>query len=131
MPHIPPGARREEKALVTGDIAINFLGIEEGRVLATPHMIMLMEMTTRNLIKEFLEEGFDSVGTIVNVKHLAATPLGMQVTCHAEVIEVNDRRVLCKVEAYDEREKIGEGLHERFVIHIGRFAARVQAKRSA
>ncbi|MBV6430715.1 MAG: hypothetical protein IANPNBLG_00832 [Bryobacteraceae bacterium] len=131
MPHIPQGARREEKALVTGDIAINFLGIEEGRVLATPHMIMLMEMTTRNLIKEFLEEGYDSVGTIVNVKHLAATPLGMQVTFHAEVIQVDGRRVLCKVEAYDEREKIGEGLHERFVIHIGRFASRVQAKRSA
>lgn len=129
MPEIPIGAKGEEHRLVTSDIAIDFLGLENARVLGTPFLIMLLEMTARNTIKRYLDEGFDSVGTHVDVKHLAATPMGMSVTCHAEIIEVNDRRVLCTVEAYDEKEKIAEGKHERFVIHVERFAARVQAKR--
>lgn len=128
MAEIPIGAKHEQKVLVTPDIAIDFLGHEGGRVLATPHMIMLMEMTCRNLIKSYVEDGFDSVGTEVNVKHLAATPIGMSATFHAEVLEVNDRRVLCRVEAFDEREKIGEGTHERFVINVARFASRLAAK---
>jgi len=128
MPSIPVGATGQQKVLVTSEIAINFLGLEGARVLGTPFMIMLMEMTSRDTIKRYLEEGFDSVGTEVNVKHLAATPLGMSVTFHAEILEVNDRRVLCKVEAFDEREKIGEGTHERFVINVERFAARLQKK---
>ena len=107
---------------------MDFLGLESARVLGTPFMIGLMEMTARNTIKTFLDEGFDTVGTEVNVRHLAATPLGMSVTFTAEILEVKDRRVLCKVEAFDEREKIGEGTHERFVIHVERFAARLQAK---
>ncbi|MFN7935653.1 MAG: thioesterase family protein [Bryobacteraceae bacterium] len=128
MAEIPIGAKHEQKVLVTPDIAIDFLGHEGARVLATPNMIMLMEMTCRNLIKSFVEDGFDSVGTEVNVKHLAATPIGMSVTFQAEVLEVNDRRVLCRVEAFDEREKIGEGTHERFVINVARFASRLAAK---
>jgi predicted thioesterase len=80
------------------------------------------------LIKRYLDDGFDSVGTVVNIKHLAATPLGMSVTFNAEILEVNERRVMCKVEAFDEREKVGEGLHERFVINVERFAARLQTK---
>lgn len=128
MPSIPVGATGQQKVLVTSEIAIDFLGLEGARVLGTPFMIMLMEMTSRDTIKRYLEQGFDSVGTEVNVKHLAATPLGMSVTFNAEILEVNDRRVLCKVEAFDEREKIGEGTHERFVINVERFAARLQTK---
>lgn len=128
MSTIPIGAKGEQKVLVTSEIAIDFLGLEGARVLGTPHMIMLMEMTSRDLIKRYLDDGFDSVGTVVNIKHLAATPLGMSVTFHAEILEVNDRRVICKVEAFDEREKVGEGLHERFVINVERFAARLQTK---
>lgn len=128
MAEIPVGAKGEQKTLVTPEIAIDFLGLEGARVLATPHMIMLMEMTCRNLIKSFLEDDFDSVGTEVNVKHLAATPVGMSVTFQAEVLSVNDRRVLCRVEAFDEREKIGEGTHERFVINVPRFASRLAVK---
>ncbi|HUQ91643.1 MAG TPA: thioesterase family protein [Bryobacteraceae bacterium] len=128
MPQIPIGARAQHKTLVTAVIAVDFLGLDGARVLGTPFMIGLMEMTARNLIKAYLDEGFDTVGTEVNVKHLAATPLGMHVRFEAEILEVNDRRVLCKVEAYDEREKIGEGTHERFIIHVARFASRVQLK---
>ncbi len=128
MGGIPVGAKREERILVTPEVAINFLGIEEGRVLSTPHMIGFMEMTCRNLIKEHVGGSEDSVGTAVDVKHLAATPIGLQVRFQAEVVAVEDHRVTCRVEAWDEREKIGEGTHERFVVDVTRFAAAVRKK---
>ena len=128
MPNIPIGTRGERKLLVTSEVAIDFMGNEAARVLATPHLIWNLELTCRETIKPFLEDGFDTVGTEVNVKHLAATPLGMSVTFHAEVIEVDGNRVHCKVEAFDERDKISEGTHERFIVNVARFATRVQAK---
>ncbi len=128
MAKVPVGTTREEKRLVTGEVAVDFLGMEEARVLGTPYMIAFMEITARNSVKNLLDPGQDTVGTLVNVKHLAATPIGMQVTFRAEVIEVDDRRILFKVEAFDEREKVGEGVHERFVVDVARFASRVQAK---
>jgi fluoroacetyl-CoA thioesterase len=128
MPPVPVGAHREEKLLVTGDVAIDFLETESARVLSTPHLIGYLEMTTRNLIKEHLPPGWDSVGTHVDVRHLAATPVGMAVRLTATVLSSDERRVTCRVEAWDEREKVAEGIHERFVIEVARFAARVQAK---
>ena len=75
-----------------------------------------------------LDPGFDSVGTEVNVRHLAATPMGMEVTFKSEVIEQDDRRVKFKVAAFDEKEQIADGTHERFVINVERFAKRVMEK---
>jgi fluoroacetyl-CoA thioesterase len=126
--NVPIGSQREENLLVTGDVAIRFLDLEAARVLSTPHLIGSLEMTCRNLIRQYLPPGQDSVGTQVNVRHLAATPIGMHVRLRAEVVSVNDRRIDCRVEAWDEREKIGEGTHERFIVDVQRFAARVQAK---
>ena len=131
MASIPVGAVGEHRVLVTTEIAVDFMGIEEARVLGTPYMILLMEMTSRNTVKPYLDAGFDTVGTIVNVSHLAATPMGMSVTFRAEVTAVDDRKIRFKVEAFDEKEKIGEGIHERFVINVARFASRVQAKRES
>ena len=128
---IPLGADREENVLVTGEVAINFLGPENARVFSTPHLIGYLEMTTRNLIKQFLPPGQDSVGTVVEVKHLAATPIGMHVRFRSQVVAVAERRVTCRVEAWDEREKVAQGLHERFVIDVERFASRVEAKSAA
>jgi predicted thioesterase len=128
MANIPIGTKHEEKVLVTSEIAINFLGAEGARVLGTPHMIGKMEMTSRNAVLPYLEPGHDTVGTLVNVAHLAATPMGMSVTFRAEVISVDDRRINFKVEAFDEKEKIGEGTHQRFIINVPKFAARVRAK---
>lgn len=128
MAEIPVGASGEQQVLVTSEIAVDFLGLEDARVLGTPFMIGLMEMTARNLIKRYLDEGFDTVGTSVNVKHLAASPIGMSVRFRAEILESQDRRVVCKVEAYDEKEKIGEGTHERAIIHVARFAERLKRK---
>ena len=130
MPDIPIGTKGEHRRTVTPEIAINFLGLESARVLATPAMIMLLEMTSRDSIVPLLEAGYDSVGTEVRVRHLAATPLGMQVTFHSEVIAVDDQRVRFKVEAFDEKEKIADGTHERFIVNIERFAKRLEAKRS-
>lgn len=128
MGQIPAGTRGEHRVLVTSEIAVDFMGIEEARVLATPHLIWHLEMAARNAIKPLLEEGFDSVGTEVNVKHLAATPLGMSAVFRAEVTLQDGNRVRFRVEAFDEKEKIAEGSHERYVVNVARFATRVQAK---
>lgn len=128
--NIPVGTRGEHRRAVTSDIAINFLGLEGARVLGTPYLIMLLEMTSRDSIVPLLEAGYDSVGTEVNVRHLAATPLGMEVRFNSEVIDVDDRRVRFKVEAFDQKEKIADGTHERFVINVERFAKRLAEKRA-
>src|SRR5437868_10538614 len=128
MAQIPIGTRGEEKRLVTSENAISFLGNEGARVLSTPHMIGLMEWTCRNTVKPLLDEGYDTVGTHVNVAHLGAAPIGMSVTFTAEVIAVNDKRVTFRVEANDEKGKIGEGTHERAIINVAKFAARLAAR---
>jgi predicted thioesterase len=128
MANIPIGTTGEEKLLVTSEVAINFLGTEEARVLSTPHMIGYMERTCRNTALPLLDPGYDTVGTHVNVKHLAAAPLGMPVTFRAEVTAVKDRRIEFRVEAWDETEKIGEGTHERAVINVAKFATRLAEK---
>ncbi len=128
MANIPLGAKREETLLVTENVAIDFMGVEGTRVLSTPNLILGLERTSRNLVLPLLDPGYDSVGTHVNVYHLAATPIGMTVTFRSEVASVEDRRVNFKVEAFDEREKIAEGTHQRFIVHVERFAARVKEK---
>lgn len=128
MATIPVGLKGELRRRVTDDIAINFLGLDGARVLGTPYMINLIEMTCRDSILPHLDAGFDSVGTDVSVKHLAATPMGMEVTFHSEVTAVDDRRVRFKVSAFDEKEQVAEGTHERFVINIERFAKRLAEK---
>lgn len=125
---VPLGANHEENLQVTEDMAISFLGPGAARVLSTPHLIGFLEMTARNLIKQFVEPGEDSVGTLVNVRHLAATPIGMHIRLRAEIVSVEGRRVLCRVDGWDDREKIGEGMHERFVVDVERFGLRVRAK---
>jgi fluoroacetyl-CoA thioesterase len=125
---IPLGENHEENLEVTDEMAIRFLGLDAARVLSTPHLIGLLEMTARNLIKQFVEPGEDSVGTLVNLRHLAATPIGMHVRLRAEIVSVEGQRVRCRIEAWDDREKIAEGAHERFVIDVARFGRRVLAK---
>jgi predicted thioesterase len=128
MKEIPVGTLGERRLLVTGEVAIDFLGSDSARVFATPWMIAHMEWTARDAIKPFLDEGWDSVGTLVNVRHLGATPIGMAVRFEAEVLKVDGNRVMFRVDAWDEQEKIGEGTHERFVVQIGKFATRLAAK---
>jgi predicted thioesterase len=130
MPNIPIGAKGEEKLLVTSESAITYLGVEGPRVLSTPHMIGYMERTARDAVLPLLDAGFDTVGTHVDVYHLAAAPIGAVVTFTAEVVAVNGRRIQFRVEAWDEKEKIGEGTHERALINVAKFATRLAEKKS-
>ena len=128
---IAPGVKGEAKRLVTADMAISFLGDDGARVLSTPHMIGYMERTCRDTALPLLEPGHDTVGTKVNVSHLAAAPIGACVTFTAVVVAATERRVDFRVEAWDEHEKIGEGTHERAIINVAKFAARLAQKKPA
>lgn len=99
-------------------------------VLSTPRMISFMERTAHYAILPFLAEGETSVGTLVNIRHLGATPVGMQVRFRAELVEMDRRRLLFKVEAWDAMEKVGEGEHERFIINKDRFNERLAQKQA-
>jgi len=129
MVDIPVGTKGEYRTLVTGDLATSFLGIEDARVLSTPQMIGLMEKTCRDTVLPLLHPGDDTVGTHVNVAHLAAAPMGTWVVFRAEIIGVKDRQIEFRVEAATETGKIGEGTHQRTVINVARFAAKQAAKR--
>ena len=130
MANIPIGTKGEFQLLVTSEVAITFLGTEGARVLSTPHMIGYMERCCRDTVLPLLDAGCDTVGTHVNVAHLAATPIGMSVTFTAEVIRVDGRRVEFRVEARDEKEKIGEGTHERAIVNVAKFATRLAEKQA-
>jgi fluoroacetyl-CoA thioesterase len=127
---ISPYAKKERKTTVKQSQTTSFLW-EGENVFSTPSMISEMEETCRLLLKEqFLNNNdeFDSVGTLVDIKHLAATPVGAEITLNAEIINVGDSRILFKVSAKDKVELIGEGKHERYIINITRFKERFNKK---
>lgn len=97
-------------------------------VLGTPHLVGLLEMAAWNATREHLPEGMVTVGTSINVRHLAATPLGMAVTAHAELVEVDGRRLLFRLWAEDAVERVGEAEHERFVAPLDRLLAKARSK---
>jgi predicted thioesterase len=98
-------------------------------VFSTPRMIAYLERTAHYSILPHLPEGQTSVGALVNVRHLAATPVGMQVRFHSELVAVDGRKLTFKVEAWDELDKIAEGTHERVIIDVARFSDRLEQKR--
>lgn len=126
MPNIVLDAEREEKTEVNDSNAITFLGPEGPRVLSTPQMILGMEQTCRNLLLPMLDTGDDSVGTHVDVYHLGAAPMGTTVTFRARLKSVEGRRARFQVSAQMGDRKIGEGTHERFMITVARFAAKLR-----
>ncbi len=97
-------------------------------VFATPAMIALMEKAASLALKTFIDEECSTVGTMINVKHMAATPIGMNVTARAELVEIDGKRLVFTVEAFDGKGKIGEGLHERFVINAQKFISKANSK---
>jgi fluoroacetyl-CoA thioesterase len=127
---IQPGLTGEMTLIVQESDTARYTGGESlPPVFSTPRVIGLLERTSHNTILPFLAEGQGSVGAVVNIRHLAATPIGFTVRTRAEVLEVEGRRVKFKVEAWDDLEKIAEGEHERFIIDMGRFIDRVEKKR--
>jgi fluoroacetyl-CoA thioesterase len=123
------GVSKERTITVSSNQTTSFLW-EGENVLSTPSMIAEMEETCRLLLKEqaIPKPEWDSVGTVVNIKHLAATPVGAEVFLKAEVVSVDGRRVMFKTEARDKLEKIGEGMHERHIIDVPRFRAKFNEK---
>jgi len=97
-------------------------------VLATPVMINLFEAAALDAVDRHLPAGYQSLGTVLNVRHIAATPVGMKVRATAEIVRVEGRTVFLRVKAEDERELIGDGLHERVVVNVEKFSQRVARK---
>ena len=125
---IQTGLTCKKKITVTPKMTAAAMGSGALEVLATPSMIALMEGTAQEAVQSLLEDGQGTVGTRIDVRHLAATPVGMEVTCTAEVTEVDRRRIVFTVKAKDEKEVIGEGIHERFVIDNEKFFAKCRQK---
>ncbi len=129
---IRPGATAEVSETVGPDRTADALGNPGVRVLATPFLVGLLEQAAGAVIHPHLPPGASTVGTMVEMKHLAATPVGMKVRAKAVLLETDGRRYLFSVEAWDEKEKIAEGRHERVVIpNLAKFLERAMHKGSA
>ena len=116
-----------ETVTMPRDSATNYSSGEVD-VFSTPAMIALMECTAKNAVDLHLPMGYTTVGTRIDVRHIAATPIGMKVKSTAVLIEIDGKRLLFKVEVYDEVEKIGEGIHERFIIELDKFMNKINKK---
>lgn len=129
MHAIPVGAQGQSSLVVCQEhLANQFKDPSLPAVLATPVMILLMENAAFNAIRDYLEPGESALGTRVDIKHIAPTPVGQQVTAMAEVTAIEKRRITFAVTAHDEIEEIGVGSHERVVIDLSRLAQRLTAK---
>src|SRR6202163_758920 len=129
MRKIPPGAKGTFTMRVLPEhLANQFKDAMLPEVLATPVMILMMENAALNAIRPYLEAGESAVGTAIDVRHLAATPVGHQVRAEAEVTKVEGKRIEFKVSANDEMEEIGSGTHQRIVINLHAFNERLAKK---
>ncbi|MEW6642551.1 MAG: thioesterase family protein [Pseudomonadota bacterium] len=124
MAAITVGMSAERSVTVTDELTVAHFAAHMPRVYATPMMILLMEMAATVAIAPHLPEGFVSVGTEVNVRHLAATPVGRVVRATARVIAIEGRSVLFDVAVFDGDRKIGDGTHRRGVINVAKFEKR-------
>ena len=118
---LEPGLTGESTTTVVHENTAAHVGAGGVEVFATPMMIALMEQAAWQSVANNLDPGYVTVGTSVNVRHLAATPIGQRVRAIAELMQIDGRRLVFKVEAYDEKQKIGEGQHERFIVNLDRF----------
>jgi predicted thioesterase len=127
--NIKPGMTGTETTVVTRELTVAHFHPEMPEVYGTPFMIYLMEVAASHAIQAHLPQGHTSVGTSVDIQHVAATPVGRTVTAKAKVISVDGRRVMFAVEAHDGVERIGAGSHGRTVIDVARFLKGLEAKR--
>jgi predicted thioesterase len=123
------GIKGHLEQTVTEEVCADRIGSGLVQVFATPMMIALIEKTCNESVVPHLEAGQGTVGTHIDVSHCAATPVGMRVWCDSELVEIDRRRLVFAVKAYDECGLIGEGRHERFVIDSKKFQAKTEAKR--
>ena len=125
---LAPGLTGTAELIVGEEHTAPSIGSGKVRVLATPVMINLIEAAALAAIEHLLPAGYQSLGTHLDVRHLAATPVGMKVTATAEVTKVDGRTVFLRVNARDEIDLIGDGIHERVVVNVAKFDQRVQRK---
>ena len=125
---IAPGLQGTVELVVGEEHTAPSIGSGKVRVLATPVMINLFEAAALKAIEHLLQPGYQSLGTHLDVHHVAATPVGMRVRAVAEVTKVNGRTVTFKLSASDQADQIGHGTHERVVVNVAKFDARVQKK---
>lgn len=131
MQPVPIGTKSSFTLIVRPEhLASNFKDAMLPPVLSTPVMILIMENAALNALKPFLDPGESAVGTRVDVRHLAATPVGKSVTGEAEVSKVEGRRIEFTVRAFDEMEEIGNGTHERMLVNLAKIAERLKAKQT-
>lgn len=123
------GITGTQTIVVTEDKTAKVMGSGLLPVYATPAMIALMENTASSSVQKALEEGQGTVGTLINVKHVSATPVGMEVTCETKLVEVDRKRLVFEVKAYDAAGIIGEGIHERFIIDNEKFMEKAEGKK--
>lgn len=128
MNEITIGLTGETTQVVTPELTAARWGSGLVASFATPALIALMENAAFHATKPLLPETQTTVGVEVNVKHLAATPIGMTVRARAELVEIDGRKLVFKVEAWDDTEKIGEGTHTRFIVDLARFNQRFADK---
>lgn len=122
------GIKGQQDLMVTEENSALSLGSGLLEVFATPAMIALMEKTAWKSVAPYLNDSEGTVGTLMNVSHIAATPIGMQVRCESELIQVDGRKLVFHVAAFDQQGKIGEGQHERIVINNAKFMEKVLKK---
>ena len=127
---LTPGIEAQKAETVTDQNTAAAFGSGGIAVYATPAMIALMEGASFSAVQPTLPEGWSTVGTELNVKHLSATPLGVKVYATAELLNIDGRTLTFKVEAFDEAGKIGEGTHGRFIINAEKFLAKLEAKKA-
>jgi len=125
---ILPGLVGRAELTVAEEHTAPRVGSGKVHVLATPVMINLFEAAALAACEHFLPAGYQSLGTLLNVRHIAATPVGLRVVALAEVVKVEGRTVMFRLEARDEKDLIGDGTHERVVVNVEKFDQRVQAK---
>jgi predicted thioesterase len=128
FPGLAPGLSGRAELVVGDEHTAPRVGSGKVHVLATPVMINLIEAAALAAIEPQLPKGYQSLGTRLEVRHIAATPVGMKVMATAVVTKVESRTVTFRVEARDEKELIGDGAHERVVVNVAKFDQRVQRK---
>lgn len=122
------GVKGHQELVVTQELTAKNMGSGVMDVFATPAMLALMEKTAFTSVAEYLNEGCGSVGTKVDIEHVASSPVGMKITCDSELIEIEGRKLVFKVEAYDEKGLIGKGTHERFIVENKKFQEKTDNK---